>query len=63
MVECQRWAPLARALAVTPYVSVFGGSISKLEYFDGSTNFETAGRAIAVHGGLLLTFRPRPEDL
>jgi hypothetical protein len=42
-------------------VSVFGGRISKLEYFDGTSNYETAGSAIAVHGGLLLTFRPQPD--
>ena len=53
---------IVRALAITPFVNAFGASIDKLDYWDGTTYFQTAGSAIAIHGGLFLTFRP-PLDL
>jgi hypothetical protein len=48
-------------IAITPYVSVFGGSLDEITYDDGSgTLIETSGSAIAVHGGVFFTYRPRP---
>jgi len=52
---------VVKKLAITPYVSLFGGSISTLEYFSGAATIPTSGSQMAFHGGVFLTYRPWPR--
>ena len=52
---------VVKKFAITPYVSFFGGSINKLEYFSGVSTIPTSGSVAAFHGGVLFSYRPWPR--
>jgi len=51
---------VARKFAITPYLSAFGGGLSKLQYSPGVATVPTSGSEMAFHGGVLFSYRPWP---